>query len=78
MLVLSRKKGESIMIGNDIELTVLSIEGETVRLGIAAPRAISIFRTEIYAQIQKENREATAASMQVDLLNELIKKNNEK
>jgi carbon storage regulator len=78
MLVLSRKKGESIMIGNDIELTVLSVEGETVRLGIAAPRAVSIYRREIYDQIQKENREAIVVSLNIDELNEFKNKKSEK
>jgi carbon storage regulator len=78
MLVLSRKKGESIMIGNDIELTVLSVEGETVRLGIAAPRVVSIYRREIYDQIQKENREAIVVSLNIDDLNEFKNKKSEK
>ena len=58
MLALTRKKGSSIMIGNDIEITVLGIQGEQVKLGIVAPKNISVHRKEIFLQIQKENAEA--------------------
>ena len=57
MLVLTRKSNQSIMIGDDIEVTVLSIMGEKVRIGIQAPRDIPVFRTEVYLEI-KEEREA--------------------
>lgn len=60
MLVLGRKKGESIMIDDDIEITVTSIEGDTVKLGIQAPKHIQIHRKEVYLQIQEENERATA------------------
>ncbi|WP_145334514.1 carbon storage regulator CsrA [Paenibacillus xylanexedens] len=58
MLVLSRKKGESIIIQDQIEVTVLSVEGDTVRIGISAPKHIDIFRQEVYASIQEANRES--------------------
>ena len=58
MLALTRKKGESIMIGADIEIVVLSVSGEQVRLGIRAPKSVSIHRKEIFEQIREENREA--------------------
>ena len=54
MLVLTRKRNQSIMIGDDIELMVLSVAGEKVRLGIQAPRDVPVFRTEIYLEIQRE------------------------
>ena len=54
MLVLTRKSNQSIMIGDDIEVTVLSIMGEKVRIGIQAPRDIPVFRTEVYLEIQEE------------------------
>lgn len=58
MLVLSRKLNESIMIGNDIEVTVLAVEGEQIKLGINAPKNIEIHRKEIYLSIQLENNQA--------------------
>ncbi|MCF7757109.1 carbon storage regulator CsrA [Paenibacillus xylanexedens] len=58
MLVLSRKKGESIIIHDNIEVTVLAVEGDTVRIGISAPKHIDIFRKEVYASIQEANRES--------------------
>lgn len=58
MLVLTRKLNESIMIGDDIELTVLAVEGEQIKLGIKAPKNIEIHRKEIYLSIQQENNEA--------------------
>lgn len=54
MLVLSRKTGESIMIGDDIEVIVTRIESDTIRIAIEAPREISIFRKEIYEEIQRQ------------------------
>jgi carbon storage regulator len=54
MLVLTRKSNQSIMIGDDIEVSVLSIMGEKVRIGIQAPRDIPVFRREVYLEIQEE------------------------
>ena len=56
MLVLTRKLNQSIMIGDDIEVTVLSVDGAKVRLGIQAPGDVAVFRTEIYVEIQRERR----------------------
>ena len=56
MLALSRKKGESIIINNNIELTILEIKGDQIKLGIDAPKSIPIYRKEIYGQIQQENQ----------------------
>jgi carbon storage regulator len=58
MLVLTRKSNQSIMIGDDIEVTVLSVMGEKVRIGIQAPRDIPVFRKEVYLEIQQERLEA--------------------
>jgi carbon storage regulator len=55
MLVLTRKSNQSIMIGDEIEVSVLSIMGEKVRIGIQAPRDIPVFRKEVYLEIQAEN-----------------------
>jgi carbon storage regulator len=54
MLVLTRKTGQSIMIGDGVEVQVLSVAGEKVRLGITAPRDVSIFRNEVYDRIESE------------------------
>ncbi len=69
MLVLSRKKDQSIMIGDDIEITVISIEGDQIKLGINAPRSVDIQRKEIFLAIQEENTKAASSS--VDLLKQL-------
>ena len=60
MLVLTRKSNQSIMIGDDIEVSVLSIMGEKVRIGIQAPRDVPVFRREVYLEIQQERRGVTA------------------
>jgi carbon storage regulator len=69
MLVLTRKLKEAIQIGDDIEITVLAISGDQVKLGINAPKHVEIHRKEIYLTIQKENSEASLASK--DLLQKL-------
>ena len=58
MLALSRKKGEALIVNNNIEITVLEIKGEQVKLGIAAPREVPVYRKEVYIQIQEANKEA--------------------
>ncbi|WHY22481.1 carbon storage regulator CsrA [Paenibacillus sp. G2S3] len=60
MLVLSRKKGESIVIQDQIELTILSVDGDIVKVGISAPKHVDIFRKEVYLSIQEANRESVA------------------
>jgi carbon storage regulator len=60
MLVLTRKSNQSIMIGDDVEISVLSIMGEKVRIGISAPRDVPVFRKEVYLEIQAERGEVTA------------------
>lgn len=63
MLVLSRRRDETIMIGDDIEITIVDIKGDTVRVGISAPRDVSVHRKEVYEAIQAEN--IAAARQQV-------------
>ncbi|MCR4946511.1 MAG: carbon storage regulator CsrA [Lachnospiraceae bacterium] len=58
MLALTRKKGESIVLGNDIELVILDIRGDQVKVGISAPKNVPVYRKEIYLQIQEENKAA--------------------
>lgn len=72
MLALTRKKGDSIIIGDNIEVVILSIQGEQVKLGIVAPREVSVHRKEIYEQIKKENKEAIH-NVNVKALKELFK-----
>ena len=71
MLALSRKQGESIVIGNNIEITVLEAKGDQVKIGISAPKSVPVYRKEIYAQIQEENREAVA-TLDVESLKKLL------
>ncbi len=59
MLILTRKSGESIIIGDDIKITVVNIEGSQVRLGVDAPRDITVHRQEVYDRIVQENKMAT-------------------
>ncbi len=71
MLALSRKKNEAIIVNNNIEITVLEIRGDQVKLGIAAPKEIPIYRKEVYIQIQQENQASTDIS-NMDELKKLI------
>ena len=66
MLVLTRKSNQSIMIGDEIEVSVLAIMGEKVRIGIQAPRTIPVFRKEVYLEIQQERGEDPQAKQAVD------------
>ena len=69
MLALSRKENESIMIGNDIEITILEVKGEQVKIGITAPKSVPIYREEVYSQIKEANKEAAADTAQDTLKN---------
>lgn len=73
MLALSRKKDEAIVINDDIEITVIEIKGDQVKLGISAPKSVPIYRKEVYAQIQTANKEAVA-SVDINSLNKLFGK----
>ncbi|QOV10510.1 carbon storage regulator CsrA [Viridibacillus arvi] len=72
MLVLTRKKGESIMIGDEIEFKILSVDGEQVKLGIVAPKSVKVHRSEVYQAIQEQNKEAMNVSQ--SLIDQLSKK----
>ena len=56
MLALTRKKGEALMINNNVEITILEVRGDQVKIGIAAPKDVPIYRKEVYLQIQEENK----------------------
>jgi len=68
MLVLGRKKGESIIIDDDIEIIVTAVEGDTVKIGINAPKHITIHRKEVYLEIQEENKQATTSEWNLEAL----------
>lgn len=74
MLVLSRRLNETIRIGEDIQITIVSISGDVVRLGIEAPRHIKILRSEVYEEIQKQNFAAVTHENSQEKLKELIGK----
>lgn len=65
MLVISRKKGESLLIGNDIEITITKIEEGTVKLSISAPRSITILRKELYREVEEENKNSAASDISI-------------
>lgn len=67
MLVLTRKVNESIIIGDDTEIMVVEIKGDQVKIGVKAPKDITVYRGEIYKEIQKENIEASKSSIPKDI-----------
>ncbi len=69
MLALSRKANESIIIGNDIEVTILEVKGEQVKIGIKAPKSIPVYREEVYQQIKESNKEAATDTVTENLKN---------
>lgn len=76
MLILTRKKDESIIINDDIEIKIISSEDGKVRIGIDAPKNVSIYRKELYLEIQKENEAAKVQKLNLDLkeISKLFKK----
>ncbi|MBR6147798.1 MAG: carbon storage regulator CsrA [Lachnospiraceae bacterium] len=73
MLALSRKKGEAIVINNNIEITVLELKGDQVKIGITAPKEVPVYRKEVYLQIQHENEQAMNSDS-LTALNDFFKK----
>ncbi|WP_019534896.1 carbon storage regulator CsrA [Paenibacillus ginsengihumi] len=73
MLVLSRKTGESIMIGDQVELVILGTERDQVKIGIRAPRHLQVFRKEIYAMLKETNEEASQSRVDQTELAKLLK-----
>lgn len=72
MLALSRKRNEAIVVNNNIEITILEIKGDQVKIGISAPKDVSIYRKELYLQIQEENSKAVDVEG-LEALNKLFK-----
>jgi len=72
MLIITRKKGESLIIGEDIEITISKIENGSVKIGIKAPKEVLILRKELYEEVKKENKEAINVDM--NLLRNINKK----
>lgn len=62
MLILTRRMGENVVVGDDIVISVLEVRGDAVRLGIQAPRSVSVHREEVYLELQRANREAAEAA----------------
>ena len=71
MLALSRKKGEAIIVNNNVEITILEVKGDQVKIGISAPKEVPVYRKEVYAQIQQANEEAVSAEG-LDALKDLL------
>lgn len=72
MLIITRKKGESLMIGDDIEIFISKIDDGSVKIGINAPKSVNILRKELYEQVEKENK--MAMNISADLLKSIKKK----
>ncbi len=78
MLILTRKKDDCIMIGDDIELWIVDIRGDTVKLGVKAPKDVKVYRHEVFREIQKANREAVSSPVELpELGTDLMQKGSE-
>lgn len=71
MLILSRKINEKIMIGEDISIAIIEIRGDQVKIGVDAPRAVKVFRQEVYEAIQNENRAAATSPVNLEGLSNI-------
>ena len=72
MLALSRKVGESLVIGNNVEITILEVKGEQIKIGIDAPKSVPVYRKELYLQIQQANQEAMKQDITPEELDALL------
>jgi carbon storage regulator len=72
MLALSRKKNEAIVINNNIEITILEIKGDQVKIGVSAPKEVPVYRKEVYVQIQEANKEAVAGGASLEDLKKVF------
>ncbi|MGE8721153.1 MULTISPECIES: carbon storage regulator CsrA [Leptospira] len=71
MLVLARRSNQSIMIGDDIEIVIVDIKGDQVKIGVKAPKNVSVHRAEVYKEIQEENKKAAGANIKPEDLGKL-------
>ena len=69
MLALTRKKGEALVINNNVEITILEIRGDQIKIGVNAPKEVPVYRKEVYLQIQKENKASVAEDKMAELNN---------
>jgi carbon storage regulator len=74
MLVLTRKLNESIMVGDNVKITIVDVKGDQVKLGITAPREVAVHREEVYREIQKENQLAADAKANLEQLSKMFGK----
>lgn len=74
MLVLTRKLNESIMVGDNVKITIVDVKGDQVKLGITAPREVAVHREEVYREIQKENQLAADAKANLEQLSKMFQK----
>lgn len=74
MLVLTRKAGESVRIGDEVTVTVLEIRGEVVRVGIQAPRSIIVHRDELYQELRRANQQAATGEATAEQLSSVLRK----
>lgn len=72
MLALSRKQNESIMLGSEIEITILEIKGDQVKIGVSAPKSVPVYRKEIYVQIENANKEAARGSVDINAVKKMF------
>lgn len=72
MLVLTRKRNESIMIGDDIKITIVDVKGDQIKIGIDAPKSVTVHREEIYLEIKAENKLAAESNVKVTDLSDLF------
>ena len=69
MLALTRKKGEALVINNNVEITIHEIRGDQIKIGVNAPKEVPVYRKEVYLQIQKENKASVAEDKMAELKN---------
>ncbi|QYR22112.1 carbon storage regulator CsrA [Paenibacillus sp. sptzw28] len=74
MLILTRKKGQSIIINNNIEILISAVDGDQIKIGIRAPEEISIFRKEVYEEVQQTNQEAVASKLSLNQIKNIPEK----